>query len=177
MKFIKIALATVAISTFTTAAQAQDSNVYVNVGVDAVELDAFAITGRVGYQFNQYFSVEGQGSFGIIDDSDDDLGLDINADYLIGGFVRGAYPITDQFSVFARGGYHFSQLGVDADGFNDSFDFDFDGFAFGGGIEYIFDGKNGVRLDATFLDADIDEDGFEASGTLETYSIAYVRKF
>ena len=177
MKFIKIALATAAISTFATAAQAQDSGIYVNVGVDAVEFDAFAITGRVGYEFNQFFSVEGQGSFGVIDDSDDELGADVSADYSLGGFARASYPIGDQFSVFARGGYHFSQLGIDVDGFADSFDFDFDGFAFGGGIEYIFDGKNGVRLDATFLDADFDEDGFEASGTLETYSIAYVRKF
>ena len=65
---------------------------------------------------------------------------------------------------------------MDGNGFDESLDID--GFAFGGGAEYLFDGKNGIRADITFLDSDDNNiNGVDFSGTAETYSIAYVRKF
>ncbi len=175
MKFIKLTLATIAVSAFSTAVQAQDSGAYINLGVQSIEFDAYAIEGRVGYEFNDYFSVEGQGSFGIIGEDDEDFDISIGLDYSIGGFVRGAFPLGENFSIFARGGYHLTQFGAE-DG-NVGVSVDLDGFAFGGGLEYLFDGKNGIRGDVTFLDASFDDGGFEVSGTIETYSIAYVRKF
>ena len=174
MKFLKAALAATALTGFAASAQAQDSGAYVNVGVDAVEFDAYTLSGRLGYEFNENFSVEGQGSFGIIDD--DVAGVDVGVDSSFAAFVRGSLPVSEQFSLFARGGYHFTQFGADGNGIDESLDID--GFAFGGGAEYMFNDMNGLRADVTFLDSqDDDINGVDFSGTSEVYSLSYVRNF
>lgn len=174
MKFLKLVLAATALTGFAASAQAQDSGVYVNLGAEAVEFDSYNLTGRLGYQLNENFSVEGQASFGVADD--DVLGFDVGVDNSFAAFVRGSVPLNEQFSLFARGGYHFTQFGVEGQGVDESIDID--GFAFGGGVEYMLDGMNGVRLDATFLDSQDDSiNGVDFSGTSETYAISYVRKF
>ncbi|MEP3654117.1 MAG: porin family protein [Litorimonas sp.] len=174
MKFLKIALAATALTGFAASAQAQDSGVYGNIGAEAVEFDSYNVTARLGYQISENFSVEGQGSFGVIDD--DVAGFDVGVDNSFAAFVRGSLPLSEQFSVFARGGYHFTQFGVDGTGIDESLDVD--GFAFGGGVEYMFDSVNGLRADVTFLDSeDNNINGADFSGTAETYAITYVRKF
>ncbi len=174
MKFLKLVLAATALTGFAASAQAQDSGVYVNLGAEAVEFDSYNITGRLGYQFTENLSVEGQGSFGVIDD--DIAGVDVGVDNSFAAFVRGSVPLSEQFSLFARGGYHFTQFGADGDGVDASVDID--GFAFGGGAEYMLDARNGLRADVTFFDSDDNTlNGVDVSGTAETYSISYVRKF
>lgn len=174
MKFFKLVLAATALTGFAASAQAQDTGVYVNLGAEAVEFDSYNITGRLGYQFTENFSVEGQGSFGVADD--EVLGVDIGVDNSFAAFARGSVPLSEQFSLFARGGYHFTQFGAEGQGFDESLDVD--GFAFGGGAEFMFDGMNGLRADVTFFDSSDDSiNGVDFSGTSETYSIAYVRKF
>lgn len=174
MKFLKIALAATALTGFAASAQAQDSGVYGNIGAEAVEFDSYNVTARLGYQISENFSVEGQGSFGVIDD--DVEGFDVGVDNSFAAFVRGSLPLSEQFSVFARGGYHFTQFSVGGNGIDESLDVD--GFAFGGGVEYMFDNVNGLRADVTFLDSeDNNINGADLSGTAETYSITYVRKF
>ncbi len=174
MKFLKIAVAATALTGFAASAQAQDSGVYGNIGAEAVEFDSYNVVARLGYQISENFSVEGQGSFGVIDDDVD--GFDVGVDNSFAAFVRGSLPVSDQFSLFAKGGYHFTKFGVDGNGFDESLDID--GFAFGGGVEYMFDAENGLRADVTFLDSDDDIiDGVDFSGTAETYAITYVRKF
>lgn len=174
MKFIKLVLAATTLTGFAASAQAQDSGVYVNLGAEAVEFDSYNLTGRLGYQFTENFSVEGQGSFGVIDD--DVEGFDVGVDNSFAAFVRGSVPLNEQFSLFARGGYHFTQFSVDGNGFDE--ELDIDGFAFGGGVEYMFDEMNGLRADVTFLDSQDDTiNGVDFSGTSDTYAISYVRKF
>lgn len=174
MKFMKIALAATALTGFAASAQAQDTGAYINLGAEAVEFDSYNVTARLGYQFSENFSVEGQGSLGVIDD--DVAGFDVGVDNSFAAYVRGSLPLGEQFSVFAKGGYHFTQFGVDGNGVDESLDID--GFAFGGGVEYMFDDVNGLRADVTFLDSDDDTiNGVDFSGTAETYAITYVRKF
>jgi len=174
MKFLKVALGAVALIGFAGTAQAQDSGAYVNLGAEAVEFDSYNITGRLGYQVTQNFSIEGQGSFGIIDD--DVEGFDVGVDNSFAAYVRGSLPISEQFSIFAKGGYHFTKFGVDGNGLDESLDVD--GFAYGAGAEFMFDDVNGLRADVTFLDSNDDDiNGVDFSGTAETYSITYVRKF
>jgi hypothetical protein len=174
MTFIKLALAATAATGFAMSAQAQDSAAYINLGAEAVEFDSYNLTGRLGYQFNENLSIEGQASFGVIDD--DIEGFDVGVDNSYAAFIRGSVPLTEQFSLFAKGGYHFTQFGVDGDGLDESLDID--GFAYGGGAEYMFDGVNGLRAEVTFLDSSDDTiNGADFSGTAETYAITYVRKF
>ena len=174
MKFLKIVLAATALTGFAASAQAQDSGIYGNLGAEAVEFDSYNVTARLGFQFSENFSVEGQGSLGVIDDEVE--GFDVGIDNSFAAFVRGSVPLSEQFSLFAKGGYHFTQFGVDGNNIDASLDID--GFAYGGGAEYMLDNKNGLRADVTFLDSDDNNiNGADLSGTVETYSIAYVRKF
>lgn len=174
MKLLKMALAATSLMTFAASAQAQDSGIYGNLGAEAVEFDSYNITARLGYQISENFSVEGQGSFGLIDD--DIEGFDVGIDNSFAAFARASVPLSEQFSLFAKGGYHFTQFGVDGNGIDESLDLD--GFAFGGGAEYMLDDVNGLRADITFLDSDDNNiDGGDFSGTVETYAITYVRKF
>jgi len=174
MKLIKLVLAATALTGFAASAQAQDSGAYVNLGAEAVEFDSYNITRRLGYQFTENFSVEGQGSFGVIDDEIE--GVDVGVDNSFAAFVRGSVPLSEQFSLFAKGGYHFTKFGAEGQGIDA--DLDLDGFAYGAGAEYMFDSVNGLRADVTFLDSGDDNiNGVDLSGTAETYAITYVRKF
>ena len=174
MKLLKIALAATAVTGFAVTAQAQDSAAYINLGAEAVEFDSYNLTGRLGYQFSENLSVEAQASFGVIDD--DIEGFNVGVDNSYAAFIRGALPISEQFSLFVKGGYHFTQFGVDGQGLDESLDLE--GFAFGGGVEYMFDDVNGLRADVTYLDSNDDNiNGADLSGTAETYAITYVRKF
>lgn len=162
MKFLKIALATAAIAGFASTASAQDTGTYVNLGVKTYEFDTYNILGRLGYNFSENFGVEAEGSFGII--GNDDAGIDVDTRWDLGAYVIGRIPVSEQFDLFARAGY--ATVNIDVEGLGD---IDVDGFAVGGGIQYNFDGQNGVRLGYTYNDGD----GLNA----DVIDLSYVRKF
>ena len=169
-----LAASAVAVSLGATA-HAQSSDGYVNIGVEAIEFDAYTLTGRLGYNFTEYFAIEGQAGFGIIDDEEDfgtaeiETGLDFN----VAGFGVAKFPVSPQFDVFARAGYHYSEISVEVDdGFTEASDtFDEDGFAFGfGGQVWIDPARlNGIRADYTNFDVEGDD--------FDVWSLAYVRRF
>ena len=169
MKILNGAIAAAIISTFAASAQAQDSDAYVNVGVQTYEFDTYNIVGRVGYNFSEYFGVEGEGSVGVIGEEEDFFGETIEFDtkYSLGGYLVARYPASDQFSVFVRAGY--TTVNVEISGGGESEDENFDGFAIGGGLQYNFDAQNGVRLGYTYNDGD----GIEA----DVIDLTYVRNF
>ncbi|MGB3455516.1 MAG: outer membrane beta-barrel protein [Litorimonas sp.] len=205
MRLSAVIVSASAIALASTTAFAQDSNVYINAGVDAYEFDAYALSGKVGYNFNQYFGVEGQGAIGIGGDDEaffDQIvqgsqiqgSLETEIDSSIAAFLRVKFPVTDRFELFARGGYHFTQVGLDTSDFtvttagtpvtiNGTEDnIDFDGFAAGAGMQMMLDPLNGVRLEYTFQDVDNIEN-IGVAGTdfgefgSDVYSVSYVRKF
>ncbi len=189
MKFLKFALATAAIAGFASTASAQDSGAYVNIGVDAVEFDAFNIGGKVGYNVNEYFAVEGQAAFGVVDydETFDGEELSTGIDSTFGAFGVVRLPVADNFDVFARAGYAFTQVGISSG--PASIGLDFDGFAFGAGGQYMWDGLNGVRLEYTRYDNNFDADGIDGLDAedvaelddlgfgADVFSVSYVRKF
>ncbi len=166
MTFLKTILATAAIAGFATTAAAQDTGAYVNVGVDAVEFDAYTLSGKLGYNFTENFAVEGQAAFGISDDEDDD-GDTAGVDNSFGAFVKAGLPLDGGAEIFVRGGYHFTKLGGEIDG--DDVSANTDGVALGVGGQYMFGGLNGVRLEYTYFDV-------ESVGG-DIFSLSYVRKF
>ncbi|WP_409432497.1 porin family protein [Litorimonas sp. RW-G-Af-16] len=183
MKFLKIALATTAIFGMAATAQAQDTGAYVNLGVDAVEFDSYNLSAKLGYNINEYFGVEGQAAFGIIDDKETFEGEEFKAgiDSSFGAFGVVRLPAGENFDLFARAGYAFTKVGASAG--NVSVSADADGFAGGVGGQYMFDDMNGVRLEYTYYDLNFDDieagnQDFEvedAGGDVVTLS--YVRKF
>ena len=189
MKFLKIALTAAAIAGFASAASAQDSGAYVNIGVDAVEFEAFNLSGKVGYNINEYFGVEGQAAFGVVNDkiTEDGEELEIGIDSTFGAFGIVRLPASENFDIFARAGYAFTQVGISSG--PASVGLDFDGFAFGVGGQYMWDGLNGVRLEYTRYDNNFDTDsidGLDAEDVEElndlgfaadVISLSYVRKF
>lgn len=165
MKFLKAALAATALTAFAASAQAQDSNVYINAGVQTFEFDTYNVVGRVGYNFTENFGIEGEGSIGVIGDDVD--GIDFDTKWSLGGYLVGRVPVSEQFDLFARAGY--TTVNVEAEFQGESDDENFDGFAVGGGIQYNFNAMNGVRLGYTYNDGD----GIEA----DVIDLVYVRKF
>jgi outer membrane immunogenic protein len=110
---------------------------YLDIQPDGAEsgVDTNAITGRAGYQFNPYFSVESDITTGIDDGEfdynvdEDEFDLDDNNDgdfndliagsgdiglnYLVGVYGRASMPVTDKLDVFGRAGYAFIDLDAD----------------------------------------------------------------
>ena len=97
---LALAAASMLVAPAFMTAQAQTSGVYVSGGYTQFEGDGGAslggITGRVGVGFGPNFAVEGEGSFGV----DDDSGTELDSE--LGAFVVGKLPINPSFDVFGR---------------------------------------------------------------------------
>jgi len=171
MRILKIALATAAVVGFASTASAQDSGAYVNIGVDAYEFDAYAISGKIGYNINDYFGVEGQAAFGIVDDKETFGGTEfkVGVDSAFGGFAVLRFPASESFDVFARAGYQTTKIGASGGGQSESGSFD--GLALGAGGQYFFTENDGIRLEYTYLDLP------EDAGNGNVFSLSYVRNF
>jgi outer membrane immunogenic protein len=139
-------------------AAAQQSDVYVNLGVSRFDGDGggdlTAATARAGVGFGPYFAVEGEASLGIGDDD----GLELDNE--IGLFAVGRLPVSPRFELLGRLGV--SRIETSPGG-------DEDGLAYGVGAQFFFTPGDGVRGDITRHDYDV--------GEADMYSIAYVRRF
>ena len=174
MRFTKFAFITLAISAGSISAQAQDGGAYGEIGVIAYDEDLSGLEAKLGYSFNKYFGVEAQGSIGTNRESEivsippDLITVGAKIDYSVAAFGVARLPLSKKFQLFVRGGLHNTQLNVEIENsLNPGFNQTETGFAVGGGVQYNFDSKNGIRLEYTYLD-EIDAD---------TSSLAYVRKF
>jgi len=170
MKILNLLIAATALTGLASAAHAQDNGAYVGIGAATYEFDTIGIDGKIGYNFNDYFGVEGQGILGLSSETET-IGTDEitgKIDYTIGAFAVARLPLSEKLDVFARGGYH--QTGISLEGLGQSVDGDVDGFAAGGGIQYNLDEKSGIRAEYTYLDSGV-------AFNLDTFSVSYVRKF
>ena len=169
MKIFKLMIAATALTGFASAAQAQDNGAYVGIGAATYEFDTVGIDGKVGYNFNQYFGVEGQGILGLRSKTEETGAGELRGkvDYTIGAFRVVRLPVSEKFEIFGRGGYH--QTGVTAEFGGLETSGDVDGFAAGGGAQYNLDEMSGIRAEYTYLDGD--------GANLDTFSVGYVRKF
>lgn len=154
------------------AANAQESQWHLGAGytyfdAEGVELDVLNIRG--GYDFTQYFGVEGELLVGL-GDEDVTVGAvtgDVSLDYGLGVFAKAQYPLAEQFSVYGRLGYIYHEAEANVAGF--SLSGDEDGFGYGVGAEWAVSGPNAVRFDYTRYDYD----GAET----DAWSVGYVRRF
>ncbi len=149
------------------------------------DINVTMINGRIGYRLNDFFAVEGEIGFGLGGDDfnrvvpvdvggalvDVNLNADLDVDNYYIGFVRGIYPVSDQFDIFARVGY--GEASAEADLVGSALGFTASGsesqdasdFAYGVGAEFSFTAKDGIRADYTRLDE------------TDIISLAYSRRF
>ena len=145
---------------------------YGNIGgiMYDVDDDLFGVIGRLGVQKNWY-GAEVEGSFGVIDDDIDDE-LSAGIDHTLAAFAVGRVPLGNRVKALGRVGYHTTQLGImsEQDDATISISEDFDGIAYGAGLEYDIDRVNGLRLDYTRYE--LTEDA-----TSDSISATYLRRF
>lgn len=181
-KVTAAALAAISGVVLSGTALAGDGNSKASFGYTAADFEDATIglaVARYNYSFTDYLAAEGEIGFGIVEDdvSDGGINADVSANFSYGLFGVVQYPFDDRGSnVFARLGYQQTELEFDVDGFGD-IDVDTDGVAIGVGANYFFNDRSGVRLDYTYFDAEVDEDGIEADGEANLYGISYVLKF
>ena len=164
-----------------TTAHAGDQKSYVGVGGIMYDTEGiYGLEARAGYSFLDYLGVEAQASFGIIDIDEEindpffgNFEVSFGISSSIAGFAVGRVPVSEKANVFVRIGHHSTELSIDATGISPASQFDTDGLAFGGGIEYFFDGKNGIRAEYTNLD--LGDTGIDSS--LDTVSLGYTMRF
>jgi len=156
MKIMKLTACIATLLAGTGIAEAQDITPYVNIGAEGLDFEGMSgnVVARVGADISTYFAVEGEGSFGVLEDNDD-----FKIDYKLAGYGRLQYPVSEQVRVFVRAGYYTVEADLG----------EADGLALGGGLEYMFTQRDGIRFDYTNLDDD--------GGSADTYSIAYSRRF
>lgn len=155
---LALAAASMLIAPAFMTANAQQSGVYVSGGYTHFDGDGGAelgaITGRVGVNFNQNFGIEGEGSFGVKDDSGTEL------DSELGVFVVGKLPVSPAFDIFGRVGV--ARIETSPGGSED-------GVAYGAGGQWNLSPVDGIRLDWTRHDYD--------AGDVDAFSLSYVRGF
>jgi outer membrane immunogenic protein len=139
--------------------------------------DTNAITARLGYQFTPMFSIEGEVSSGLDDgefdynDDEDTVDLDgdgdldgatafgdIGLNYLFGAYARASLPVTDRLDIFAKGGWSYIDVDVNAEFPNGDQvtlgqDND-DGLTLGAGASFDITESIELRADYTWYDFD-----------------------
>lgn len=165
----KIMIASSILVLASTAAFAEDKqlDLYTSDGIvfndnDGVKTTSFG--GRFGMNFNKNLAIEIEGGAGI---KTDKIG---NSKYKhvgdLGLYAVGKMPVTENLELLGRVGYHhvWDQIQTGAVKLKSN-----DGsFAVGIGAQYMFDEKNGLRIDYTRL---TENDG------MNNYAVSYVRKF
>ena len=155
---IALAAASMLIAPAFMTAQAQSTGVYVSGGYTQFDGDGGAdlggITGRVGVNLTPNIAIEGEGSFGVKDDS----GTELDSEF--GAFVVGKLPVAPQFDLFARVGA--ARIETSPGGSED-------GLAYGAGAQWNLTAQDGIRGDWTRHDYD--------AGDVDAWSLSYVRSF
>ena len=134
------------------------------------EADLYAVTGKVGYKFIDYLSIEGFIGLGV---SDDETGsgitlTNLEVDRISGLFIKGAYPINEKFSIYGLLGQTEvkmtaeNQLSTATDTTNDT--------SFGAGAQFNF--NNNMSLSLEYIKY-IDKSFLELSG----FALSYEFKF
>lgn len=162
----KLTISVIAIWAAATAASgASSADTYANLGCtqfSSDDVDVGGATARLGYKFTPNFGVEGEASWGLNEDTANVLGtpVDIKLNQEYGAYAVGFLPVGETVELFGRVGY----VNVDAASTFGGFKLgiDEDGVGFGGGAQWNFTPKFGVRAEYTRLEGD--DDGVNAWG-------------
>jgi hypothetical protein len=163
-------------------------------GDNGIDAEVGGITGRAGWQFNNWLSIEGDGTFGFedgdftFDGTEDEFNLDDNSDgdvadiitapgdfgvdYMFGGFVKASFPLGAAFDISGRLGYSFAEVDstvtTPGGGTIDIGDSE-TGVSYGAGVAWHFNEHHSVRGDYTYTDFDLAE--------VDAFGLVYEFKF
>jgi hypothetical protein len=173
MKVVLIAASALALGLVSAPAFAADpaDSLYGTIGwagfTDGSDNTLNAVQGRVGYRAMHYLGVEGEAAFGVGSTS---LGSGVSGhlNNSAGAYAVGYLPVSPQLDLFARAGW--AEDNVKVSGGGSSISGNANGFAWGGGGQYFWDGKNGVRADWTRQD-------FNRGVNANVWGVSYARKF
>ncbi|MEE2525501.1 porin family protein [Hyphobacterium sp. HN65] len=171
-----LVLSTVLAAAASAASFADDGDFTLGAGLSTIgvseggfDVDVSAVTLRGGYEFTRFLGFEGQLDIGVDGDTvmfnNTPVDVDVNMAASLFGVARA--PISENANLFARIGYTTANIEASVPGFG--LTDDADGFAYGVGGEFFFDGRNGVRIDYTRHELD-DADA-------DVFGISYVRRF
>jgi opacity protein-like surface antigen len=127
--------------------------------------EIFGIVGRLGVE-KDWYGAELEGTIGVIDE--DIGGIDVGVDHSLAAFAVGRLPVGNRLKALGRVGYHTTQVGA-MDNNGDSASADFDGIAYGAGVEYDLNPVSGLRLDYTRYDLE--------EATSDSLAATYIRRF
>lgn len=155
------------------AAPAMAQTIDGSIGYSTIDNDAAtvgAVTGRVTWNSSSIFGVEGEGSFGVKDDTVSVAGVptDVKLKYQAAVYGTASLPFSERGKVFARAGYGVQKFEAEAAGV--SADASDQSWNYGVGAQYLLDGTNGIRADYTKHD-------FNDGGDADVWSLGYVRRF
>jgi hypothetical protein len=154
------------------------------LGQNTQGVDLGAIQGRLGYRFLPWLGIEGEGAFGVKDDKSTQTFGGVSADTKVhlrdqeAIYGVGFLPLNDQFELFGRVGYGHEGAKVSVAAASGGGPVTMtekvagDSWNFGGGGQWFWDAKNGIRADYTryeFTPRD--------SGHADTWALSYVRRF
>ncbi|MDQ1325702.1 MAG: hypothetical protein QG564_826 [Campylobacterota bacterium] len=120
-----------------------------------LDVSADSVLFLAGYNFNQYFGLEGRYSMNVSDleFEGDDVDGEVDGDVTnIGIYLKGMYPVTEEFNVYALLGYGQVKYEVEDMDLSES------GFQWGLGASYAVTENIGVFADYTRL---YDDEGFD----------------
>src|SRR5689334_15233634 len=103
---MKYLLAAAAVASAMALAAPASAATYVNLGysfVDADDVNLGAIVGRFGWKSSTPFGVEGEGAFGVSDDTTSGVKVELNSQFAIYGTAT--VSPAENFDLFARIGY------------------------------------------------------------------------
>jgi hypothetical protein len=172
-----LALAGLALSGQAQAQDAPLTGLYANLGYANLDLDwtpdSSALQGRLGYRFNTWLGVEGEIAGGLKKQERSLLNYKVDHSEAIYGV--GFLPLSPKWDLIGRIGYGHTKVTVSAPdtvvigGYKASVGED--SWNVGGGVQYHFDGRNGVRADYTRHE-------YQGSDRhADVWSIAYSRRF
>lgn len=133
-----------------------------NLSLDGIDDDFDSVGLRVvaGMKLDDFLAVEIHGATG---GSDSNGGLDLELDYLVGGFLKGIAPIGDNARLFGLLGYSEVKLSADESDRDDD-------ISFGAGAEFDVS-------DTLAISADITRYMSKAEYDLDAYSIGLRYRF
>jgi outer membrane immunogenic protein len=143
---------------------------YAGTHVEGVDLGA--IQGRLGARFGRYIGAEGEIGLGVKGDTVNILGTDTDfrLNHQEAAYLVGFAPVSPNLDLFARAGYGHTRIRESALGVVDHFSEN--SWNWGGGAQYFFNGRDGVRADWTRHD-------FTGSGlpNADVWSVGYTHRF
>ncbi|WP_017930934.1 outer membrane beta-barrel protein [Robiginitomaculum antarcticum] len=168
--------AAIAALAFAPLASAQDAGWSIDGGLGYLDYDGADIVtaqGHLGYDFNDYFGVEGELATGLTEE--DAGGIETSLNYNAAAFATVSTLRTNGWELFGRLGYGKAEVEGSAGGA--SAKVDVDGPAYGVGAKYFFNANQGLRVDLTQYDYEGEAFGADFDAEATSAQVGYLYKF